>query len=71
MKVKSVHELYYSATKPVLFKMHTDTMLASDAIFAQDFHIYSDELPDAALCYTNGKISISFCMNHRVQIGIT
>lgn len=51
--------------------MHTDTMLASDDIFAQDFHIYSDELPGAALCYTNGKISIGFRMNHRVQISIT
>lgn len=67
MKLKSIHELYYSATKPVLLKMHSDTMLASDDIFAQDFQIYSAELLDAALCYTNGKVSISFCMNHREQ----
>lgn len=42
-------------------------MPASDDICAQDFQIYSVELLDAALCYTNGKASISFCMNNREQ----
>ena len=42
-------------------------MPASDSIFAHDFQIYSVELLDAALCYINGKVFISFCVNNREQ----
>lgn len=64
MKWQQIHRLYYGVTRLLLLKMHPGTMPESGAILGQDFQIDSLQLWDAALCYTNGKVSISIWVNN-------